>query len=66
MHFDLDPTPQRVVIIAVLEFLLMLLGSLTVILQEGNMPTPYQWATIITVSLLGLVAYLLSFVKGEE
>lgn len=66
MRFDLDPTPQRVLTIAVLEFLAALLGGIYLILQTGQMPSNFQLLTVFIVALLQLVLFLLAFVKGEE
>jgi len=66
MKFDLDPTPQRVIVIAVLEFLAALIMGIYLILQTGAMPSEIQTLTIILGAALQLVLFLLAFVKGEE
>lgn len=66
MKFDLDPTPQRVVCIAILEFLAAVITGILLILQSGNMPTDVQMLIIVLAALLQLVLFLLAFVKGED
>ena len=66
MRLDLDPTPQRVLIIAVLEFLAAFITGLYLILQSGNMPSEIQLLTIFLAAALQLILFLLAFVKGED
>ena len=66
MKVDLDPTPRKVLIIALLSFLEILLGGILTQLATGQMPTEIQWMIIICTAGLQLVTYLSEFLKAEE
>lgn len=66
LEFNPDPTLRRVVIIAVLEFIVSFVGGLLILLNEGQFPTAIQWATILCVALLALAVYFLTFLRKEE
>ena len=66
MKFDLDPTNTRVILIALLEFLIAVLGPTLVILQSGEWPSLIQFATILIVATIALCVYFVTFLKGES
>ena len=66
MKVDFDPTPRKVLLIALLLFLESLLGAVIIQAQEGNFPTPLQWMVIVCVAGIQLVTYLLEFLRSEE
>ena len=63
---DFDPTPRKVLLIALLLFIESLLGAIVIQAQEGSFPTPIQWMVIVCVAGLQLVTYLLEFLRSEE
>ena len=66
LKFNLDPTPQKAAIIAVLLFLEALLIPLQIHLQTtSELPTVVQFITWITIGLIQLVTYLLVFFGHE-
>jgi len=66
VKFDLDPTITRVILIALLEFLIAVLGPTLVILQSGKWPSLIQFATILIVATIALCVYFVTFLKGES
>lgn len=66
VKFDLDPSASKVIIVGILEFLIAVVGAMTVILQEGHTPTNQQILTIFGIASIALFTYLLTFVKGED
>lgn len=69
MKFDLDPTPKKAAIIAILLFCEALIGGLLVVYQDPNMvgdiPTIAQMVTILGTAAATLVSYLLGFMKRD-
>ena len=66
VKFDLDPTPRKVLLIALLSFIEILLGGILTQLATGQMPTKIQWMIIFCTAGLQLVIYLSEFLKAEE
>jgi len=66
LKLDLDPTLQKVVLVAVLLMSELILIKLIEILSAGRSPTLEEVALILCLGLLQLVTYLLAFLKKEE
>ena len=66
MRINTDPTMQRIVIIAIIEFLIAILLPLQVLLQGGHAPTTLQVATIIVGAAITLLTYFATFLKTSE
>ena len=66
LEFNVDPTLQRVVIIAALLMLEAIFISLGVIFSQNRMPTDYEVGAIITTAAVQLITYVLTFLKKEE
>ena len=66
LEFNVDPTLQRVVIIAALLMLEAIFISLGVIFSQNRMPTDYEVGAIITTAAVQLITYILTFLKKEE
>ena len=66
LKFNLDPTPRKAAIIALLLFLEALLIPLQIHLQTtSELPTPVQFLTWATIGFIQLVTYLLVFFGHE-
>ena len=66
IKFDLDPTVPKVVLIGICIFIEALIGGILVITNEGKMPNPIQWLTILCVATLATVLHFSTFLRGEE
>ena len=69
VRIDLDPTPRRAFIVALLLFFEALIGGLLVVYQDphmvGDLPTIAQMVTILGTAAAALVSYLLGFMKRD-
>lgn len=66
MRIDLDPTPERAVLIGVLLFLESLIGGLLTLLQNTSDPTLNQLLIVILVACLQLVTFLSAFLRTGD
>jgi len=66
LKFNLDPTIPRVCLIAILLMAELILVKLVEILSTQRLPTNVEVVYIVTLGLLQLVTYLLTFLKKEE
>lgn len=66
MRIDLDPTPQRAVLIGVLLFLESFIGGLLTLLQNTEDPTMVQICIVLLVACLQLVTFLSAFLRTGD
>lgn len=66
MRLDLDPSANKVLIIACLIVLEGVLINAYAIMQQNRFPEPIEWATYITAAFIQLITYILTFLKTGE
>ena len=63
LKFDLDPTPSKVTIIAILLFTESVCMPIYSKLQQGSFPTVIELCTSIVGAVIVVATYLMAFVK---
>lgn len=67
LKFDLDPTPPKAAMIAILLFCEALLLPLQLyLLQTGELPSTVVIVTMLVTAFIQLVTYLLGFLGVEK
>jgi len=66
LQLNLDPTFQRVVLIAFLLMLQLILFKLVEILATGRQPTIVEMELLIAEGMSLLVTYIVTFLQKEE
>jgi len=66
IRLNLDPTFQRVCIVAMLLMLELFLTKLIEILASGRQPTPIEIELLVAEAMLIFVTYILTFLQKSE